>query len=63
MMVIFILASETGAVAIDEERVIRKERLEPGKILLVDTVKGELIKDSEVKKKYSLENTISRMVR
>ena len=50
------LASETGAVAIDEERVIRKERLEPGKILLVDTVKGELIEDSEVKKKYSLEH-------
>ncbi len=50
------LASKTGAVAIDEERVIRKERLEPGKILLVDTVKGELIEDSEVKKKYSLEH-------
>ena len=31
----------------DRERVIRKERLEPGKILLVDTVKGELIEDSE----------------
>lgn len=50
------LASETGAVEIDESRIIRKERLEPGKILLVDTVKGKLIEDSEVKKKYSLEN-------
>lgn len=49
------LSSETGAVYIDEERVVRKDRLEPGKILLVDTVKGELIEDSEVKKKYSLE--------
>ena len=49
------LSSETGAVYIDEERVIRKDRLEPGKILLVDTVKGELIEDTEVKKKYSLE--------
>ena len=50
------LSSETGAVYIDEERVVRKDRLEPGKILLVDTIKGELIEDKEVKKKYSLEN-------
>ena len=50
------LSSETGAVYIDEERVIRKDRLEPGKILLVDTVKGELIEDSEVKRRYSLEH-------
>ena len=50
------LSSETGAVYIDEERVVRKDRLEPGKILLVDTIKGKLIEDTEVKKKYSLEN-------
>ena len=50
------LSSETGAVYIDEERVVRKERLEPGKILLVDTVKGELIEDSELKKQYGLEH-------
>ena len=50
------LSSETGAVYIDEERVVRKERLEPGKILLEDTVKGELIEDSELKKQYSLEH-------
>ena len=49
------LSSETGAVYIDEERVVRKDRLEPGKILLVDTIKGKLIEDTEVKKKYSLE--------
>lgn len=50
------LSSETGAVYIDEARVIRKDRLEPGKILLVDTIEGELIEDSEVKKKYALEH-------
>lgn len=50
------LSSETGAVYIDEARVIKKARLEPGKILLVDTVKGELIEDSEIKKKYALEH-------
>ena len=48
------LSSETGAVYIDEERVVRKDRLEPGKILLVDTIKGKLIEDTEVKKQYSL---------
>ena len=48
-----ILSSETGAVKIDEKKVIRKERLEPGKMLLVDTIKGKLYEDSEVKEYYS----------
>lgn len=49
------LSSETGAVYIDEKKVIKKDRLKPGKVLLVDTVKGELIQDEEIKKKYILE--------
>lgn len=47
-----VLSSETGAVEVDEKTVIKKDRLQPGKMLLVDTVKGELIEDSEVKKRY-----------
>lgn len=48
-----ILSSEVGAVDIPEENVMKKERLHPGKMLLVDTVKGRLIEDDEIKEKYS----------
>lgn len=47
-----ILSSETGALNIEEERIIKKDRLSPGKILLVDTVAGKLLEDEEVKKEY-----------
>ena len=39
-----ILASEVGAIDIDQSHVIKKERLRPGKMLLIDTVKGELVR-------------------
>ena len=48
-----ILASEVGAVDIAAENVLKKERLHPGKMLLVDTVKGELIEDEELKDYYA----------
>ena len=48
----FILSSETGALNIPEEKIIKKDRLSPGKILLVDTVQGKLMEDDEVKKSY-----------
>ncbi len=44
-----ILASEVGAIDIDQSHVIKKERLRPGKMLLIDTVKGELVGDEELK--------------
>ena len=49
-----ILASEVGALPIAPEHVVKKERLHPGKILLVDTVEGRLIEDTELKEKYAL---------
>ena len=48
-----ILSSETGCVDIPEEKIIRKDRLRAGKMLLVDTVKGKLISDSEIKDFYA----------
>ncbi|OAL74050.1 hypothetical protein A7D00_2079 [Trichophyton violaceum] len=44
-----ICASEVGALVIDQERVIEKGRLQPGKMLLVDTVAGRIIDDTELK--------------
>ncbi len=47
-----ILASEVGVMDFDVTHIIKKERLHPGKMLLVDTVKGELIDDEVLKDSY-----------
>ncbi|MEC5149603.1 glutamate synthase large subunit [Cryobacterium sp. GrIS_2_6] len=44
-----VLASEIGVLDIDPARVVRKGRLRPGKMFLVDTVAGRLIEDDEIK--------------
>ncbi len=48
-----ILSSEVGVLEIDEEHVIKKDRLHPGKILLVDTREGKIYTDSEIKEQYA----------
>ena len=48
-----ILSSEVGVLEIEPERIKVKERLRPGKMLLVDTVKGEVIDDNELKDSYA----------
>ena len=47
-----ILSSEVGALEIPVENVVKKERLRPGKMLLVDTVKGEIVDDETLKNRY-----------
>ncbi|WP_461452902.1 glutamate synthase large subunit [Mucilaginibacter sp.] len=44
-----IAASEAGVLTIDESSVIKKGRLQPGKMLLIDTEKGKIITDDEIK--------------
>lgn len=48
-----ILSSEVGVLPIDESKIIKKERLHPGKILLIDTKKKRLFTDEELKEKYA----------
>ncbi len=48
-----ILSSEVGVLDIDPAKIVLKERLHPGKMLLVDTVKGEVIDDAELKSRYA----------
>ena len=48
-----ILSSEVGALPVPPEKIVRKERLHPGKMLLVDTVQGRLIDDDELKEQYA----------
>jgi len=44
-----ILASETGVLPIPEEKIVKKWRLQPGKMLLIDTEQGRIIDDEEIK--------------
>ncbi|MGN0605146.1 MAG: glutamate synthase large subunit [Oscillospiraceae bacterium] len=48
-----ILSSETGCIDIPEEKIIKKDRLRPGKMLLADTRSGRLIDDDELKEFYA----------
>ena len=50
-----ILSSEVGVLDIDPTKIVVKERLHPGKMLLVDTVNGRVIDDEELKERYANE--------
>ena len=46
---LLILSSEVGVLELPEEKIVSKQRLEPGKMLLLDTEKGRIINDQELK--------------
>ncbi|MCI6629401.1 MAG: glutamate synthase large subunit [Lachnospiraceae bacterium] len=48
-----ILSSEVGVLDIDPTKIVKKERLRPGKMLLVDTRKGAIIDDDHLKESYA----------
>jgi len=45
-----ILASETGVLDIPADKIIKKDRLRPGRMLLVDTLRGQIVNDDDIKK-------------
>ena len=44
-----VMGSEVGIIELDESCIVEKGRLGPGQMIAVDTAKGELLKDSEIK--------------
>ena len=48
-----ILASESGVIPVPEDKIKRKWRLQPGKMLLIDFEEGRIVEDEEIKKKFS----------
>jgi glutamate synthase (NADPH/NADH) large chain len=50
---LMILASESGVIPVPEEKIKRKWRLQPGKMLLIDFEEGRIVEDEEIKQKYS----------
>lgn len=48
-----ILASEAGVLDVEPEQVVRKGRLQPGRLLLVDTRAGAIVSDDELKSRIA----------
>ncbi|WP_037604718.1 glutamate synthase large subunit [Streptacidiphilus rugosus] len=51
-----VLASEVGVLDIPQEQVVRKGRLQPGRMFLVDTAEGRIVDDEEIKSALAAEN-------
>ncbi len=48
-----IMASEVGVVHVDPERVVKKGRLQPGRMFLIDFAQGRMIPDAEIKAEWA----------
>jgi glutamate synthase (NADPH/NADH) large chain len=51
-----VLASEVGVLELDPASIVRKGRLEPGRMFLVDTAEGRIIDDEEIKGRLAVEH-------
>ena len=47
---VVILASEVGVIDLDQATVVRKGRLQPGRMFLIDTAQGRIVDDEEIKR-------------
>ncbi|MDR1092602.1 MAG: glutamate synthase large subunit [Clostridiales bacterium] len=47
---VLILSSEAGVLPREEDKIVRKDRLRPGRMLLVDTAAGRIVEDGEIKR-------------
>ncbi|MGM0508727.1 MAG: glutamate synthase large subunit [Fusobacteriota bacterium] len=59
----FVLASEIGTLEISPNNILESGRLEPGKMLIIDTEKGEVFYDKEVKKELSLNKPYTKWIK
>ena len=58
-----IMASESGVLPVPDEKIVRKWRLQPGKMLLIDLEQGRIIDDAEIKAKLAGENPYAEWLR
>ncbi|MDE7243480.1 MAG: glutamate synthase subunit alpha, partial [Oscillospiraceae bacterium] len=49
-----ILSSEVGVLDVPPEKIVKKSRLQPGRMLLADLRQGRLVDDSEIKRAYAV---------
>jgi glutamate synthase (NADPH/NADH) large chain len=55
-----VLASESGVLDLDPAHVVRKGRLQPGRMFLVDTADGRLVEDDEIKTELARQHPYER---
>ncbi|MGH8148485.1 MAG: glutamate synthase central domain-containing protein, partial [Steroidobacteraceae bacterium] len=55
-----IMASEAGVLDVPPERILRKGRLQPGRMFLVDTEQGRIVEDEEIKARVAAERPYRR---
>ncbi|MFA3781742.1 glutamate synthase large subunit [Melioribacteraceae bacterium 4301-Me] len=60
---IVLLASETGVLDLPEEKIIKRSRLSPGKMLLVDFKQNRVVPDKEIKAKISRQKPYRRWIK
>jgi glutamate synthase (NADPH/NADH) large chain len=58
-----IMSSEAGVLPVPEQKIVRKWRLQPGKMLLIDLEEGRIIDDAEVKQKLATQHPYADWLR
>ena len=58
-----IMASESGVLPVAEEQIVLRERLRPGRMLLVDTAQGRLVPDTELKQSLAAAHPYAEWIR
>ncbi|SCZ91480.1 BZ3500_MvSof-1268-A1-R1_Chr1-2g01437 [Microbotryum saponariae] len=59
---LMICGSEVGTIYVEPEKITRKGRLQPGKMLLVDTVEGRIVDDKELKMKTAAKQPFANWI-
>ena len=62
-MIELVLSSEMGVLRVAENLIIKKDRLRPGKMLLVDLEKGKIVQDNDLKKQMYDKLNYSKIVK
>ena len=60
---LLVMGSETGIIDVDDKKIIYKERIYPGRMFLLDTEKGEIINDTELKDVLSNRTSYSKWLK
>lgn len=58
-----VMASEAGVLDIDPSRVVKRTRVRPGKMFLVDTAQGRIIPDEEIKRELAQSQPYGKWIR
>ena len=48
-----VMASEVGVIEVDQSKVVKKGRLQPGRMFLIDTAQGRIVDDEEIKQQLA----------